>query len=57
MSSKNQREGSSMINLIVAFDNGLLSMDLLIKTAKKINFAYFCFILAIVYFIGFLLLI
>jgi len=47
----------AIVALIVAFVIGLLSIDLLIKASRKINFAYFCFLLAIVYFIGFLLLI
>jgi len=47
----------ALIALVVAFVIGLLSMDLLIKAASKINFAYFCFLLAILYFIGFLFLI
>jgi len=46
----------AIVALIIAFVLGLLSMDLLIKLAKKINFAYFCFLLAALYFIGFLFL-
>ena len=46
----------ALIALIIAFVIGLLSMDLLIKLARKINFAYFCFLLAIIYFIGFVFL-
>jgi len=47
----------ALLALIIAFVIGLLSMDILIKLAKKINFAYFCFVLAIIYFIAFLFLI
>ena len=47
----------ALIALVVAFVIGLLSMDLLIKAARKINFAYFCFVLALVYFVAFLLLV
>jgi len=46
----------AILALAIAFVVGLLSMDILIKLAKKINFAYFCFVLAIIYFIAFLLL-
>ena len=48
--------GILAVALIVAFIIGLISMDLLIKLAKKINFAYFCFLLALIYFIGFVIL-
>jgi len=47
----------ALLALLIAFVIGLLSMDILIKLAKKINFAYFCFALAIIYFIAFLFLI
>ncbi len=47
----------AIVALIVAFVIGFFSMDLLIKFARKINFAYFCFVLAIIYLIGFFLLI
>jgi len=47
----------AILALIIAFVVGLLSMDILIKLAKKINFAYFCFLLAAVYFVGFLFLV
>jgi undecaprenyl-diphosphatase len=46
----------AIIALFVSFIIGFLSMDLLIKFAKKINFAYFCFVLAILYIIAFLVL-
>lgn len=47
----------AIVSLIVAFVVGFFSMDLLIKFARKINFAYFCFALAVIYLIGFFLLI
>lgn len=47
----------AIVALIVAFIIGFFSMNFLIKFAHKINFAYFCFILAIIYIIGFFLLI
>lgn len=40
----------AIVALVVAFAIGLASMDLLIKFAKRINFSYFCFFLAILYF-------
>jgi undecaprenyl-diphosphatase len=46
----------AIIALIFSFIIGFLSMDLLIKFAKKINFAYFCFVLAIFYIIAFLVI-
>ncbi len=47
----------AILALVIAFVVGLLSMDLLIKFARKINFAYFCFVLAGVYIVAFLFLI
>ncbi len=47
----------ALIALVIAFVVGLISMDLLIKVARKINFAWFCFVLAIIYFIAFILLV
>jgi undecaprenyl-diphosphatase len=46
----------SIIALVVAFVIGFFSMDLLIKIAGKINFAYFCFTLAIIYVIAFFII-
>jgi undecaprenyl-diphosphatase len=46
----------ALLALFIAFVVGLVSMDLLIKAARKINFAYFCFLLAAIYFIGFIFL-
>ncbi len=46
----------AIIALIFAFIVGIFSMDLLIKIAHKINFAYFCFALAIIYIIAFLVI-
>jgi len=47
----------SLVALIVAFVIGLVTMDLLIKLVRKINFSWICFVLAIIYFIGFVLLV
>ncbi|MFA5763262.1 MAG: undecaprenyl-diphosphate phosphatase [archaeon] len=49
-------DGFSIIALIFAFIVGIFSMDFLIKIAHKINFAYFCFALAIIYIIAFLVI-
>ena len=42
-----------IISIIVSFIVGYLTIDLLIKFAKKINFSYFCFILGFLYIINF----
>jgi undecaprenyl-diphosphatase len=46
----------AIIALIVSFIVGFFSMDFLIKIARKINFAYFCFGLAILYILAFVLI-
>jgi undecaprenyl-diphosphatase len=46
----------ALLAMIIAFIIGLASMDLLIKMAKKINFAYFCFLLAGIYIVAFIML-
>lgn len=46
-------EGFALVSIVVAFIVGLLSMNVLIKFARKINFSYFCFALAALYIIIF----
>ncbi|MCK9293214.1 MAG: undecaprenyl-diphosphate phosphatase [archaeon] len=44
-----------IISLLVSFVVGLLTIDLLIKFAKRVNFSTFCFILGVIYIFLFLL--
>jgi undecaprenyl-diphosphatase len=45
-----------IISLLVAFIVGLISIDILIKTARKVNFAYVCFGLGLIYLIAIFLI-
>ncbi len=48
-------EWNLLLAILIAFVSGYLSIKYLIEFAKKINFAYFCFVLGILYiFISFL---
>jgi undecaprenyl-diphosphatase len=42
-----------LISIVVSFIVGYLTLDLLIKFAKRINFSYFCFILGFIYILTF----
>ncbi|MDD3159720.1 MAG: undecaprenyl-diphosphate phosphatase [Candidatus ainarchaeum sp.] len=42
----------SIVAVTISFIVGLISIDLLIKFAKKINFSLFCFILALIYIVA-----
>ncbi len=44
-----------LISIIVSFFVGYITIDLLIKFAKNINFSYFCFILGIIYILTYFL--
>jgi undecaprenyl-diphosphatase len=47
-------EGFALVSVLVAFIIGLVSIDFFIKIARKINFSYFCFFLALIYIIIFI---
>ncbi len=49
-------DANAIIALIVAFIVGLISIDILIKIVKKVNFAYVCFIIAALYLLAIFLI-
>ena len=43
----------ALLSLLISFVVGYLTIDLLLKFARKINFSYFCFVLGFIYIITF----